>query len=162
MKSKALFLDRDGVLNVERGEYTFRVDDTVLVPGIGPALKSARDKGYLLIVVSNQSGVAKGIYSHNDIHLVNQVIRDHLAMQDVYLDAIFYCPHHPDHGQCLCRKPLGLLFEKALARFGLDASSSLMVGDKPRDLEAASSVGIPGLLIEANSPLDQVLENSDL
>ena len=160
--NKALFLDRDGVLNIERGEYTYKVEDTRLVPGIGQALKEVKRKGYKVIVVSNQSGIAKGLYDHADVAAVNQVIIDHLSPFNVSLDAIYYCPHHPEKGRCLCRKPLALLFEKAIKCFDLDPSNSLMIGDKPRDIEAAENAGIRGLLIEANTALDLVLKNSDL
>lgn len=162
MKYKALFLDRDGVLNMERGEYTYRKEDTGIVPGIGHILKAAQNKGYKLIVVSNQGGVAKGLYGHIDVAAVNGVITDFLAEHGVVLDAIYYCPHHPDHGRCLCRKPSGLMFEKAIHRFNIDPKLSLMVGDSPRDIEAAKSVGIKGLLMKANTPLNLVLKNSDL
>ncbi len=162
MKNKAIFLDRDGVLNVERGEYTYLPGQTEIVEGVGSALSELKEKGYLFIVVSNQSGIAKGIYGHEDVHTVNAIIEDYLREYGVELEAIYYCPHHPDKGKCLCRKPLGLLFEKALHRFNIDPAISIMIGDKQRDIDAAEKVGIKGLLIEANSSFGTLIKNSDL
>ena len=114
---KALFLDRDGVLNRERGEYTFNVNDFDLLPDVVKALKIASDKGYMLIVISNQGGVAKGVFSKADVEAVHQYLNQKLAESGVKLDEIYYCPHHNEVGKCICRKPDSLMLEKAIARF---------------------------------------------
>lgn len=160
--NKAIFLDRDGVLNIERGEYTYRVEDTSMVPEIGPVLKDLQDRGYLLIVVSNQGGIAKGLYDHNDVVAVNAHIAAHLAEHGVGLDAVYYCPHHPEKTKCLCRKPLSLLFERALYRYSIDPDRSYMIGDKQRDIDAAEAVGIKGILMEANTALGSVIKNAEI
>ena len=155
---KAVFLDRDGVLNRERGEYTYRKDDFEILPGVTEALKKLQDDGWLLIVVTNQGGIAKGIYSEDDFRLLNEILITELKKEGVHLDEIYYCPHHPDRTRCLCRKPGSLLFEKAIARFGIDPGISWMIGDKQRDADAASGAGIKTILMEANSPLLPKLE----
>jgi len=160
--NKAIFLDRDGVLNIERGEYTYRVEDTSMVPEIGPELKKLQDRGYLLIVVSNQGGIAKGLYGNNDVVAVNAHIAARLAEFGVELDAIYYCPHHPEKTKCLCRKPLSLLFERALHRYKIDPVVSYMIGDKQRDIDAAEAVGIKGILMEANTALGSVIKNAEI
>jgi len=162
MKNKAIFLDRDGVLNVERGEYTYLPEHTKIVDGIGPALSRLQEKGYLFVIVSNQGGIAKGIYGHEDVDAVNGIIENHLREYGVEFKAIYYCPHHPETGKCLCRKPLSLLFERALHRFNIDPALSFMIGDKQRDMDPAEKVGIKGLLIEANTSLSALMKNSDL
>lgn len=160
--NKAIFLDRDGVLNIERGEYTYRVQDTSMVPEIGPALKSLQDRGYLLIVISNQGGIAKELYGHKDVVAVNDHIAAHLAEYEVQIDAVYYCPHHPIRSKCLCRKPLSLLFERALHRYAIDPAASYMIGDKQRDIDAAAAAGIKGILMEANTPLGAVIKNAEI
>jgi D-glycero-D-manno-heptose 1,7-bisphosphate phosphatase len=157
--NKAVFLDRDGVLNREREcGYTCRLEDFDILPGVGETLRLLKDKGYKLIVVSNQSGVGKGLYKHEDVQQLHDHLRKHLTAHGVALDEIYYCLHHPDKSNCLCRKPGPLFIEKGIARFSLDPSLSFFVGDKEhRDMEAARRAGIQGILIKANSPINQIL-----
>lgn len=159
MMRKALFLDRDGVLNRERGSYTFQPADFELLPDVVAALKKAKSKGYMLIVISNQGGIAKGIYSKKEVETLHESMKVHLRDAGVEIDEIYYCPHHPEHGKCLCRKPQPLMLQKALARFGIDASRSWMIGDGQRDVEAASAAGVKGIKIESNSGILEICEN---
>ena len=157
--NKAIFLDRDGVINRERPEgYTGRVEDFEILPGVIEVLKQLRDKGYLLIVISNQSGVGMGLYTWEDVMKIHDHLRKSLDAHGVWLDEIYYCLHHPDTSSCICRKPGTLFIEKALARFDIDRSLSFFIGDKEhRDMEAAAKAGVKGILIESNSPLKQIL-----
>lgn len=150
--NKAIFLDRDGVINVERG-FTFRLDDFVILPDLIDMLKWFREKGYLLIVVSNQSGIAKELYSQQDVENLHTFLNDELKKSTIFLDEIYYCIHHPDVSKCICRKPDSLFIEKALARFDIDPKKSYFIGDKDRDIEAAEKADVKGILIEANSSL---------
>ena len=154
---KALFLDRDGVLNRERGEYTFNVNDFDLLPDVVKALKIASDKGYMLIVISNQGGVAKGVFSKADVEAVHQYLNQKLAESGVKLDEIYYCPHHNEVGKCICRKPDSLMLEKAIARFKIDANCSVMIGDSQRDIDAAHKASVKGILVEPNSGILNVV-----
>jgi D-glycero-D-manno-heptose 1,7-bisphosphate phosphatase len=151
--NKAIFLDRDGVINLERGEYTWLLEDFKLNDGLVEALKIFREEKYLLIVISNQGGIAKGIYKKEEVeylhlHLV-RVLRNH----GIELAEIYYCPHHPDTGSCICRKPDSLLLEKAIARFDVDVSRSYFVGDADRDTEAGKKAGVNTIKIKPNSSL---------
>lgn len=150
---KALFLDRDGVINCERGQYTWRKEDFVLTPGIAPFLKAAQNKGYLLIVITNQGGIARGTYTHHDLAEVHAHMQQLLEKEGIRLTDIFYCPHHHTVSKCLCRKPEPLLFEKAAALYDVDRSRSLYVGDYDRDEEAGRRAGVPTLRIASNEDL---------
>lgn len=158
--NKAIFLDRDGVINVERG-YTHRLEDFVILPDLLENLQMYLEKGYLLIVVSNQSGIAKGLYTQAEVETIHSFLTNELTKNNIHLSEIYYCIHHPDVSKCICRKPDSLFVEKALARFNIDASKSFFIGDKERDVEAAEKAGVKGILIEANSPLkliSQIIE----
>jgi D-glycero-D-manno-heptose 1,7-bisphosphate phosphatase len=154
--NKAVFLDRDGVINLERG-FTFRLEDFVILPGLVDALKEFRKRGYLIIVVSNQSGIAKGLYTQANVEMLHNYLINTLKKENVYFDEIYYCVHHPDVSKCICRKPDSLFVEKALARFNIDPSKSFFIGDKERDTEAAHKAGVKGILIEANTPLSEIM-----
>ncbi len=155
---KAVFLDRDGVLNRERGDYTYRTEDFEVLPDVAETLKALKEKGYLLIVITNQGGIAKGLYSHTDFDRVQQKLEQTLQAAGVAIDDTYYCPHHPDHSRCLCRKPDSLLLEKAIARYRLDRAKCWFVGDRERDILAGEKVGIKTLRIESNSSLLRILE----
>jgi D-glycero-D-manno-heptose 1,7-bisphosphate phosphatase len=148
-----LFLDRDGVINRERGEHTWRPEDFEVLPDVPEAIAFARGLGYGVVVVTNQSGIGLGLYGHGDVLRLHQGLRQVLANQGLTIDDILYCPHHPSKGRCLCRKPGSLLLERAIARHGVDPSRSIMIGDRQRDMDAAQSAGIRGVLVEANAPL---------
>ncbi|MCW3101721.1 MAG: histidinol-phosphate phosphatase family protein [Bacteroidetes bacterium] len=150
--NKAIFLDRDGVINTERG-YTHRLADFVILPDLYENLKLYLKKGYLLIVISNQSGIAKGLYTQAEVEVIHSFLTNELVKNGIQLSEIYYCVHHPDVSRCICRKPDSLFVEKALARFNIDPSKSYFIGDKDRDVEAAEKAGVKGILIEANSPL---------
>lgn len=149
--NKALFLDRDGVINHDPGDYTTSPADFELLPGIIPFLQEATAKGYLLIVVTNQAGISKGLYNLETYAAIELKMKNLFAEAGVQFAEIYFCRHHPDQGKCLCRKPGSLFFEKAVARFNIAPQQSLMVGDRERDIEAAAAVGIPGVLVPVNS-----------
>ncbi len=153
MGNKAIFLDRDGVINQERGTYTYRKEDFLWVPGIIDKLKEWREMGYLLVVITNQSGIAKGIYSHEQLHTLHQFMSEQIALHKVTISAIYYCPHHPSVSKCLCRKPQTLMIEKALARFNIDAPRSYLIGDSDRDIQAGDKTGLQTIKIAPNADL---------
>lgn len=159
---KAVFLDRDGVLNRERGMHTWTLADFEVLPDVPAALRLLQDAGYALVVITNQSGIGLGLYGHAEVATLHRYLHAMLAEHGVELTAVYYCPHHPSHGKCLCRKPGSLMLEKAIARHGLDAESSVMIGDRERDMEAAVAAGVRGILVEANVPLLPVVLNEVL
>ena len=156
--SKALFLDRDGVINRERGEYTFRIEDFDVLPDVPEALKLASAKGYQLFVISNQGGIAKGLYGHKEVEELHRVLVQKLSDFGVSFQEIHYCPHHESVGKCLCRKPDSLMLEKAIARFDVNPEISVLVGDSERDMQAASKVGVKGILIDSNTGILELVK----
>ncbi|MGQ9846527.1 MAG: D-glycero-alpha-D-manno-heptose-1,7-bisphosphate 7-phosphatase [Bacteroidales bacterium] len=156
MKRKVIFFDRDGVINNNEHYYTYKWEDFSFNPGVIETMLVLQNEGYDFIVISNQSGIAKGLYSIIDVEKLHEQISLYLQKKNLNILEFYYCTHHPDFSNCLCRKPSPLLFEKAIARFNIDTSQSWMIGDQPRDIEAAEKVGIKGILIEPNSDLRQI------
>jgi D-glycero-D-manno-heptose 1,7-bisphosphate phosphatase len=154
---KAVFLDRDGVLNKDRPDYTWRPEDFILLDHVAEALLAVAAKGYMLIVVSNQAGIARGIYTHDDVARVHARMLGLLDARGVRIDEIYYCPHYTAAGRCICRKPDSLLLEKAMARFGIDPAASYFIGDRPRDMEAADRAGVTGIRVDTDADLRTVL-----
>ncbi len=127
---KAIFLDRDGCINNNCDHYyIWRKEELMLNPGVAETLAELQARGYMLIVITNQGGISKGEYSTEDVELLHDHLRSMLEAKGVHLDEIYYCPHHHMVENCLCRKPMPLMIEKALARFGIDPASSWMIGD---------------------------------
>ncbi|MBX0334454.1 HAD family hydrolase [Pontibacter sp. HSC-14F20] len=144
MQRKCVFLDRDGVLNRERGDYTYTLEDFEVLPGVPEALALLKQNGYLLIVVTNQGGIAKGLYTKADVMACHQKLQDGCSQ---LIDAIYYAPSHPNHSESLSRKPNSLMLERAMARYSIDPTQSWMIGDSHRDLEAAQKVGIRSIIV---------------
>jgi D-glycero-D-manno-heptose 1,7-bisphosphate phosphatase len=140
-----IFLDRDGVINRDRVNYAYRLADFAILPRVSEALRCLKAAGYLLVVVTNQSGIAKGIYTRAQM----QTCHDFMNMVTGHLvDEIYYAPYHPSVSESLTRKPDSLMFERAIAKFNIDPARSWMVGDKERDLVPAQRLGIPGILVD--------------
>ncbi len=143
----AAFLDRDGVLNDDLG-YVHRVADFHWLPGAVQACKRLQDAGYALVVVTNQSGVARGMYTLDDVDTLHAHMQRELSAAGVTLTAIYRCPHLPtaevaDYRlDCSCRKPRPGMLMQALREHGLDAARSVMVGDKPSDVQAGQAAGV--------------------
>lgn len=143
----AVFVDRDGTLIVER-EYLADPDRVVLIPGAAEALAALRRAGYALVVVSNQSGIARGLYGEAEYEAVTARMLAMLEDGGVVVDAVYHCPHHPDlTGPCRCRKPGTGMYEQAAADLGLDLAASWYVGDKRSDVLPALSLGGKGVLV---------------
>ncbi|MEM9328919.1 MAG: HAD-IIIA family hydrolase [Bacteroidota bacterium] len=141
---KAFFFDRDGVLNKDRGGYTYLIQDFVILPGIIPLMRHLKHDGFLNIVVTNQAGIAKGIYTREQV----QACHDHFQQVSGHLvDSFYYAPDHPDFSESLSRKPGSLMFERAIARYGIDPSISWMIGDMERDILPAQHLGMKTILL---------------
>ncbi len=160
MKRKAVFLDRDGVINSEEGHYyVHRVEDLVLNPGIEENIRMLNELGYLVIVISNQGGVARGLYNRKDVENFHSALSNVLKKKGARIDEFYFCPHHDSVEQCLCRKPKPLMIQKAIARFEIDAKGSFFIGDHVRDIRAAENAGIRGILVESNRNIGPVIKN---
>lgn len=148
MEQKALILDRDGVINRDRGTYTWLRKDWTWMPGIIELVKSATEKGYRIAVVTNQAGIARGRYGHEDVRELHAYMQQTIEEAGGRIDAIFYCPHYPSaNGRCLCRKPGSLMIERALASLEATPDQSFMLGDKERDLIAGKKAGCQTVMI---------------
>jgi D-glycero-D-manno-heptose 1,7-bisphosphate phosphatase len=154
---KAVFLDRDGVINEERGQYTWQPEDFRINAGVFDALRRLQDEGYLLIIISNQGGIAKGLYSKADFDRITEHMYALLLANGIRIEETYFCPHHPDFGRCICRKPDSLLLEKAIARFRIDTGQSWFIGDASRDEAAGKSAGLRTVLIRPNSDLGEAV-----
>ncbi|CAE7502260.1 gmhB [Symbiodinium sp. KB8] len=144
MKNRAVFFDRDGVINVDRNDYTYRLQDFELMPDIIDVLQILKDKGFLLIVITNQAGIAKGIYTDKQVDELHAHFQN---LSGQLIDAFYHAPGHPNFSETLSRKPDSLLFEKAMARFDINPLESWMIGDKERDLIPARKFGIQTILL---------------
>lgn len=148
--TKAVFLDRDGVINDGSLYYTYRPADFRLNDGVLQGLKTLQDAGYILIIITNQGGVAKGEYTESDILTTHAYMQELLAAAGIQIHGIYYCPHHNDISPCSCRKPAPGMLLSAIADFGIDSSQSYMIGDSARDIEAAKAAGVTGIKITKN------------
>ncbi len=151
--NKAVFLDRDGVINYDPGDYTRSLTQFRVLPTVYEALEQLQDAGYLLILITNQGGIAKGQYTHEDVHEIHRYFIQSCAERGIDITDVYYSPHHPDFGESLSRKPGGLMIEKACARHRVNPKISWMIGDKNRDIEAGEKLGVSGILISVNGDL---------
>ncbi|MEI6208899.1 MAG: D-glycero-beta-D-manno-heptose 1,7-bisphosphate 7-phosphatase [Desulfuromonadales bacterium] len=148
---RAAFLDRDGTINIEKG-YLYQIDDFEFIPGASEAIRMLNEAGYFVAVVSNQSGIARGYYTEDDVELLHRHIAAELQKSGAQVDTWMFCPHHP-HGRgsyglpCACRKPLPGMLQEAARRFDLDLNASVMIGDKSVDVEAGSAAGCRSILV---------------
>lgn len=148
--NKCIFLDRDGVLNEDRTDYVYRIEDFIIPAGVPEALRSLKDAGYLLIVITNQAGIARGLYTRADVMTCYNYLQDQCGQ---LIDDIYYCPHHPKYDtESLTRKPGSLMLEKAMAKYNIEADESWMIGDAIRDMQAGRRVGVRTVRI-AHAPI---------
>jgi D-glycero-D-manno-heptose 1,7-bisphosphate phosphatase len=156
--NKAVFLDRDGVINRKgSGYYVFREEEFFFNKGVTEALKYFISKDYLLIVITNQGGIARRIFTIAHLEKVHNYMINQLKTFNIELTDIYYCPHHPDVSSCLCRKPGTLLFEQAIARYDIDPKASFMIGDSDIDILAAEKMKIKGILIPTNGNMMNII-----
>ncbi len=154
---KAIFLDRDGVINKEVGNYVYKVSDFIINEGVFEALKLLQDADYLLIIITNQGGIAKNIYTKQDVDKVHGFLNSELQKHNIKLTEIYYCPHHNEvNNICLCRKPNSIMIEKAIARFNIDVNKSYMIGDRNRDVEAGEKAGLKTVKILSNENILEI------
>ena len=137
--TKCIFLDRDGVLNRERGTYTYALEDFEIPEGVPQALKQLKEAGYLLVVITNQGGIAKDLYTKDDVKACHEYLQQHCGH---LLDDLFYSPYHPNYTESLSRKPDSYMLERASAKHKISAEHSWMIGDSARDIEAAKKIQV--------------------
>lgn len=148
--ARAVYLDRDGTINVEKN-YLYRVEDWEWIPGAEEAIKQLNKAGFLVVVVSNQAGIARGLYSEQDVQVLHKYVTAELMSKGAKIDAYYFCPHHPEHGNfrnCRCRKPSPNMLLEAANALNIDRNNSYMVGDKVSDMIAAKAAGVNGILVQ--------------
>lgn len=144
---KAAFIDRDGVINVDRA-YVHRIEDFQLIPGAVEAMGRLQQAGYLLVLITNQSGIARGLFTEADYHRLDGYIRERLAQSGVSLDSVQYCPHLPNaqvteyRRDCECRKPRPGMILTAATELDIDLARSFLVGDRKSDIDAGHAAGV--------------------
>ncbi len=138
--NKAVFLDRDGVINIDK-QYVSKIEDFEFTEGIFDLLLALQEMGYLLIIVTNQSGIGRGYYTEADFHKLTAWKLSELSKRGIKIHEVYYCPHAPE-SDCGCRKPSPAMLLDAKERYGIDMSASWMIGDKKSDIEAGKQAGV--------------------
>lgn len=162
--NRAVFLDRDGVINKDLG-YVHQVDDFEYIEGVFEACLSLKQMGYKLVVVTNQSGIARGLYNEDQFHSLTEWMDWNFADKGVELDGIYYCPHHADKGigeykvDCDCRKPKPGMLNDAAKFLKINLPQSVMVGDKAEDMQAAKAAGVPTRILVRSGK--EIADSSD-
>jgi len=147
-----VFLDRDGTINEQLG-YINHISRFVLLPGVGQAMSLLNKNNYIVVVTSNQSGVARGYFPIELVKETNELMKRELTEDDAYVDGIYFCPHHPDgllpeySRECTCRKPDTGLIKKARSELDIDMKRSYVIGDRWLDIEFAHNANLPGILV---------------
>src|SRR5690606_32880935 len=155
--NRAIFLDRDGVINKEVGDYVHLWEEFEFNTGIFEVLRNCQNRGYLLIIVTNQGGIAKGRFTEEDVEsLMNKVI-DQFKSEGIEISEYYYSPHHDEISNSLDRKPESIMIEKGLARFNIDPSISYIIGDSERDIEAGKKAGLKTIKIDSNQNLSDIV-----
>jgi len=148
----AVFIDRDGTINEQRG-YINHISRFILLPGVGQAIYLLNKNDYHVVVTSNQSGVAQGYFPVELVHETHELMKRELIKDNAYLDGVYFCPHHPNgivsgyNKQCTCRKPGTGLIEKVKSDLEIDMDRSYVIGDRWLDIEFAYKAGLPGILV---------------
>ncbi len=156
--NKAVFLDRDGVINKEIGDYIKSWEAFEFNPGCFEALRKLQSDGYLLIVVTNQGGVEKGLYTEEIAEDILDKMCARLKAEGIDISEYYYSPHHSDFSASLDRKPDSIMMEKGLARFNIDSSKSYLIGDSERDIIAGEKAGLMSIKIDSNQNLLDIVE----
>ena len=154
--NKAIFLDRDGVINKEKKDYVKNIDEFQIFPEISNFIKNMKNRGYLIIVVTNQSVINRGLASMQDIEQIHEFLQNFLLQNETSIDDFYICPHTP-HENCSCRKPKSGLLLKAIDDFSIDVNNSWFVGDRDSDIQAGESVGCKTLKIEGDFNLEKAV-----
>ncbi len=151
--NKIVFLDRDGVINRDPGDYTCSLEEFEILPDVIPALMQLHSMGFLLMIVTNQGGVAKGLYTLAEVERIHHSFALTCLNQGVLISEFWISPHHESKGKSLSRKPGSLLLERGLSKYKADPKLCFMIGDKGRDVQAAKSAGVEGIQIPVNGSL---------
>ncbi|MES2560765.1 MAG: HAD family hydrolase [Bacteroidota bacterium] len=157
--NRAVFLDRDGVINLEVGDYIKCFEDFKLLPHALKYIAALSQKGVKVFVITNQGGIAKQLYTVNELEKMHRFMLAEVEKAGGHITEAYFCPHHPDYGLCLCRKPGSLMVEKAMAKYEIDPKASIFIGDKERDVTCAEGAGVKGFLIHENEDWGRLIQH---
>jgi len=157
-KLKTIFIDRDGVINKERNDYVKSTSELEIFPNVAKNIKLLKDAGFLVVVITNQSTINRGLVTHETINQIHESIQIFLKKNGTHVDGFYYCPHKPDEN-CNCRKPKPGLLQQAISDLNIDLNLTWMIGDNDSDIEAATSIGCKAVKIGRNYSLDNAVEN---
>ncbi|WP_373005298.1 D-glycero-beta-D-manno-heptose 1,7-bisphosphate 7-phosphatase [Sulfurimonas sp.] len=140
--NRALFLDRDGVINVEK-DYLYKIEDFEFIDGIFELCRYYQKQGFIIVVVTNQSGIVRDYYTEEDFAILTSWMLEEFSSKDIDIKKVYYCPHHPDiSGECRCRKPNPGMLLQAAEELNIDLKNSIIIGDKERDVLAGINAGL--------------------
>ncbi|MCX7708733.1 MAG: HAD family hydrolase [Clostridia bacterium] len=151
-----MILDRDGTINIEKN-YLFRIEEFEFIAGVPETIRSLNKSGFKVIVITNQSGIARGYFTEDEVRKLHGYINQELGKYAAHIDAFYVCPHHPDEG-CECRKPNTKLYTAALKEWEIDTARSYMVGDKTTDLTPGKQLGMKTILVETGYGKQQIYD----
>lgn len=163
--NRAVFLDRDGVITQEPPHYAHELSQLKLIPKSADAIRLLNENGFVVIVASNQAGIAHGYYREEDAILFHQAMKENLAKEGAYIDAIYYCPHHPEakieryRVDCNCRKPKPGMLTRAESELNIDLKQSFIVGDKLSDIEAGKRAGCKTIMVRTGYGVEELKSN---
>lgn len=154
---KAVFLDRDGVINSDVGHYyIYKLEDFKINDQLIDSLKLLSQNGYKLFIITNQGGIAKGIYTIEDVNKIHKYLLDVLKNNGINIEEVYVCPHHESIKKCICRKPSPYMINEAIEKYNIAKEKSYMIGDSIRDIEAAKAAGIKGILTPKNTSIKNI------
>ena len=156
-KLKTVFLDRDGVINKERSDYIKSISELEIFPNVAKNIELLKNAGFLVVVITNQSAINRGLITHEMVNQIHSSIQNYLKANGTCVDGFFYCPHKPDEN-CNCRKPKSGLLNKAILELNIDVNSSWMIGDNDSDIEASTSIGCKAIKIDNSFSLDNAVD----
>lgn len=154
---KAVFFDRDGVINKERKDYVKTIHELEIFPNVAKAIKLLKNQGFFIVVVSNQSAINRGLTSHDNVKAIHNKLQEFLQQNETSIDAFYYCPHRPDEN-CECRKPKPGLLLKAIKELKIDPSQSWIIGNNESDITAGKNVGCRTIKVDSPTNLDAAIE----
>jgi len=158
---KVFFLDRDGIINIDKG-YIYRPSDIEFTEGILSLLKTASVMGFEFIIVTNQAGIAKGMYEEKDVINLHAWMKEELAKHNIEILDFFHCPHHPRFtGECSCRKPAPGMIFAAAEKHGINLNESMIIGDKQSDVQAGRNAGLKKTILVSSEYIDKNVPEAD-
>ena len=155
--NKAVFLDRDGVINKERKDYVKKIEEFEIIEGVFEAIKLIKKKGYLVIIITNQSAINRKLMKESDLHEIHNFFKKQVYLNGTEIDGFYYCPHTPFEG-CECRKPKPGLILKATQDFQIQLEQSVMIGNSKTDVEAGITAGCKGILLKDSESLMDLIQ----